>query len=148
VSQAVEGAETADPTLSPPAWEPTSVVPAPPPVAPPARVVSDKPKPAAERPKPPAVEKPKPPVEKPRPVVESPIPAAAPPAKPIDPPAVAPVDAGPAKAAGGGYSLGCLALAFAMLVIGFAAGFLWRHQTSRRKLGGMSVRIGTWRGIP
>ncbi len=64
-------------------------------------------------------------------------------------PATVPASAVPAtENRGTGYSLGCLALAFAMLIIGIATGFVWRHLMSRRKLGGMTVRIGTWRGIP
>lgn len=40
------------------------------------------------------------------------------------------------------------AFSFAMLIAGFAAGYFWRHHVSRQKLGGMTVRIGTWRGTP
>ncbi len=103
------------------------------------------------------VERPRPvakPVPKPRPAVEAQRPevpvrpapvAAAKPAEPEKPPAPVP------DASTGGTvvkALGYWGLAFAMLIVGFAAGFFWRHQMSRRKLGGMSVRIGTWRGIP
>jgi hypothetical protein len=65
-------------------------------------------------------------------------------------PAAAPADNGTTSQgeASAGYSFGCLALSFAMLIIGIAAGFIGRHLMSRHKLGGMSVRIGTWRGIP
>ena len=45
-------------------------------------------------------------------------------------------------------SFPCMALAFAMLILGAAAGFIGRHLMSRHKLGGMTVRVGTWRGIP
>lgn len=45
-------------------------------------------------------------------------------------------------------SFPCIALAFAMLILGAAAGFIGRHLMSRHKLGGMTVRVGTWRGIP
>lgn len=125
----------------------------------------------AEQPAPPpatapvAVEKPRPveppkPVERPRPVVERPQPAPPPPpvaAKPEETPApvVMPAEPTPrpeaevaAAATGGGLTVGCGLLAFAMLTIGFAAGFVGRHFWSRRQLGGMTVRIGTWRGIP
>jgi len=135
--------------------DPVAGVPAPeraeqttPAVAPTAPAVVEKPKPV-ERPK--LVEKPKP-VEKPRSAVES---FRAPedvPVKPFEPPAPAavPADMGTARQgeAHTGYSLGCLGLSFAMLIIGIAAGFLGRHFLSRHKLGGMTVRIGTWRGIP
>ena len=127
-------------------------------VAPPAQVVNEKPKPAerprlAEKPKP--IEKPKP-AEKPRLVAENLQPPESLPGKPIEPPAPAavatptPGDDGTARQgeASAGYSFGCLALSFAMLIIGVAAGFLGRHFLSRHKLGGMTVRIGTWRGIP
>jgi len=40
------------------------------------------------------------------------------------------------------------AFSFAMLILGFVAGYAWRHHVSRHKLGGMTVRIGTWRGTP
>lgn len=125
---------------------------------------------ALEQPPPPAtapvvVEKPRPveppkPVAKPRPVVEQPAPpplpaAAKPEEAPVPPPV--PVEPAPqsevaaaaaATAAGGGFTVGCGLLAFAMLIVGFAAGFVGRHFWSRRQLGGMTVRIGTWRGIP
>lgn len=45
-------------------------------------------------------------------------------------------------------SFSCMLLAFAMLILGAAAGFIGRHLMSRHKLGGMTVRVGTWRGIP
>jgi outer membrane biosynthesis protein TonB len=124
-----------------------------PPVAPPAQIVIEKPKPV-EKPKPP--EKPKP-VEKPRPTIVKDVPPPnVVPSKPIEPPAPAAVPAPAPDKTGAAkqgettacYSFGCLVLAFAMLIIGVAIGFLWRHLISRHKLGGMSVRIGTWRGIP
>lgn len=112
-------------------------------VAPP---VVEKPKPA-EKPRP--VEKPRAPVENIKPAETSQPAPAVKPAEIVAPAAVtasaAPVTANPQ---GAGYSFACLALSFAMLIIGVAAGFVWRHLMSRRKLGGMSVRIGTWRGIP
>ena len=105
--------------------------------------------PAAEKPKP--VEKPRPPAEITRPVeiappkpIVKPVEVVAPVAVPTT---VAPVAVSP-EGAGVWYSFGCLALSFAMLIIGVAVGFVWRHLMSRRKLGGMTVRIGTWRGIP
>lgn len=121
-------------------------------IPPPAPSVTEKPKPA-EKPKP--IEKPKS-VEKPRPPVEITRPPEVTPSKPIESPAPAvmpapaPADNATARQgeASAGYSFGCLALSFAMLIIGIAAGFLWRHLMSRHKLGGMTVRIGTWRGIP
>ena len=138
----------ADPVAGAPAAErPEATTPA---VAPPAPVAIEKPKPV-ERPKP--VEKPKP-AEKPRPVVENARPPEVTPNKPIEPPmpatAPAPADNGPIRQgeASAGYSLSCLGLSFAMLILGIAAGFLGRHFLSRHKLGGMTVRIGTWRGIP
>jgi len=141
----------ADPVVGAPVAERTEVTT--PAVVPPAQIVNEKPKPA-EKPIP--VERPKP-VEKPRPVIVKDVrPSDVQPSKPIEPPAPAAVPA-PAPdetgAAGqdgmsAGYSFGCLALSFAMLIIGVAAGFLWRHLMSRHKLGGMTVRIGTWRGIP
>lgn len=122
------------------------------PVPPPATapVVVEKPRPV-EPPKP--VAKPRPVVEQPAPV-PPPLPVAAkpeeapvPPPMPVEP-ASQPEVAVAATAAGGGLSVGCGLLAFAMLIIGFAAGFVGRHFWSRRQLGGMTVRIGTWRGIP
>jgi len=129
--------------------------------APAAPTVAETPAPP---PKPKAVEKPveKPaPKPRPAPVVkpEEPKPAAAAPAKPAKPAPAKPVEQPPkseAPAAGAAThaspasatAFGCWALAFAMLIAGFAAGFFWRHQMSRHKLGGMTVRIGTWRGIP
>ena len=140
----------ADPAVIAPAPERADVVT--PAVAPPAQAVDEKPKPA-ERPKP--VEKPRP-VEKPHATVEISRPQEMMPSKPIEPPAPAampapaPADNGTTRQgeASAGYSFGCLALSFAMLIIGIAAGFIGRHLMSRHKLGGMSVRIGTWRGIP
>lgn len=138
----------ADPVVGVPAAERAEVTT--PAVVPPAPVVIDKPKPA-ERPKP--LDKPKP-VEKPRPTVENVRPPEDAPSKPIEPsiPAAVPVPADNDTArqgeASSGYSFGCLGLSFAMLIIGIAAGFLGRHFLSRHKLGGMTVRIGTWRGIP
>ena len=73
-----------------------------------------------------------------------PVVAPAPPA--VTPPAPATADVGSPAATG--RSIGCLALSFAMLILGFVAGFVGRHLLSRHKLGGMTVRIGTWRGIP
>ena len=124
--------------------EPLPAAPAPAVVesVPPAKAPLERPKPA-EKPKPVAAA-PKPP----EPVKPPPAPAAAPkPPEPAKPEGFAPA-AGTANPAGSAAPLGCWGLAFAMLLVGFVAGFLWRHQTSRRKLGGMSVRIGTWRGIP
>ncbi len=113
------------------------------------------PAPAAAEARPPvvipaAVERPKP-VERPapaRPVAEPPKPA---------PVTVRPPEPAPAEPAAttvvteSSGSTGWVAYwltGFAMLLIGFAAGFVTRHLVSRRKLGGMTVRIGTWRGIP
>jgi hypothetical protein len=148
----------ADPVVDAPTPEPTEApTPA---LAPPAPVVNEKPKPVekakpAEKIKP--VEKPKPkPVEKPHLAADAVRPVEVPPSKSSEPSAPAAVPA-PALASNGvakqdetttGYSLGCLALSFAMLILGVAAGFLGRHLMSRHKLGGMTVRIGTWRGIP
>jgi hypothetical protein len=124
----IGAAQAADPAVPAPAEVPVA----------PAPVVAPAPRPVVEAPKP--VERPKP-VEKPRPVVEAP--------KAAEPAAPAPaVSTDTPVAAASSYSLGCLALAFAMLVTGFAAGFIARHLVSRRQLGGMTVRIGTWRGIP
>lgn len=110
----------------------------------------DKPKPL-EKPKP--VEKPKT-AEKPRAESENTgsvsTPAFSVPAKtvetvaPVSVPAPIPAVSGPASS----YSFSCVALAFAMLIVGIGVGFLGRHLMSRHKLGGMTVRIGTWRGIP
>lgn len=122
-------------------------------IPPPAPSETEKPKPA-EKPIP--IEKPKP-VVKPRPAIVKDVrPSNAQPSKPIElpapvaVPAPAPDETGTAGQGGmsAGYTFGCLALSFAMLIIGIAAGFLWRHLMSRHKLGGMTVRIGTWRGIP
>jgi hypothetical protein len=132
---------------------PESVEGALPAIPPPAQSVTEEPKPA-EKPKP--IEKPKP-VVKPRPAIVKDVqPSNVQSSKPIEPPAPvavpapAPDETGTAGQGGmsAGYSFGCLALSFAMLIIGVAAGFLWRHLMSRHKLGGMTVRIGTWRGIP
>lgn len=119
-------------------------------VRPPAPVVAVPPAlPVAEKPRP--VEKPKP-AEKPRALAENPNPVETAAPKPVAKPAEPPAPAAPATAvpdaAGAGCVFACLALAFAMLLIGVAAGFVWRHLMSRHKLGGMTVRIGTWRGIP
>ena len=121
--------------------------PAPPPAT--APVVVEKPRPieppkTAEAPRP-VVVKPQP-VPPPPPVAAKPEEASVPPA-PVEP-APQPEVAAAATAAGGGFTVGCGLLAFAMLIIGFAAGFIGRHFWSRRQLGGMTVRIGTWRGIP
>ena len=108
-----------------------------------------------ERPKP--VEKPRP-IEKPKPIEKpqvepentgfipnSTLPT---PAKAVETGAPVLVSAPSTSSGGSNYSFGCLALAFAMLILGIGAGFLGRHLMSRHKLGGMTVRIGTWRGIP
>ncbi len=139
--------------------DPTAIAPVPeraeattPVVAPPAPVVNEKPR-TVEKTKP--VEKPKP-ADKPRAAAENVRPPDAAPGKLIEPPAPA-TAAAPAVTdhrmttrgeASAGYPIGCLALSFAMLIIGIVAGFLGRHFLSRHKLGGMTVRIGTWRGIP
>jgi hypothetical protein len=97
--------------------------------------------------------------EKPQPAERRPAPAAVAraveprPEKPAEPqpspPAAATVaNSEAAKPEAGSSSIGCWAVSFAMLIVGFVAGFLGRHYVSRRKLGGMTVRIGTWRGIP
>ncbi len=139
----------ADPAVTAPVTEPVGTTT--PAIAPPAPAVSEKPKPV-ERPKP--AEKPKP-VDKPRIAAENPQPPETAPARTVESPApsAAPALDGHgtstrADEAGAGYSFGCLGLAFAMLIIGIAGGFLGRHFLSRHKLGGMTVRIGTWRGIP
>ena len=139
----------ADPVTAVPSAERVEVTT--PAVVPPAKAANEKPKPV-ENPKP--VEKPKL-LEKPRPAVENARLPEVGPSKSVEPsvpaavPAPADIDlASKQGQASSGYSLGCLGLAFAMLIIGIAAGFLWRHLMSRHKLGGMSVRIGTWRGIP
>lgn len=64
------------------------------------------------------------------------------------PAVVSPSAADAGSSAATGRSIGCLALSFAMLILGFIGGFVGRHLLSRHKLGGMTVRIGTWRGIP
>lgn len=103
----------------------------------------------AERPRP-AVK----PAPKPRPMVgtqepEAPVkPAPVAAAKPDEPEKPRAPVAPTGETSPASTSFGCWGLAFAMLIVGFAAGYFWRHQMSRRKLGGMSVRIGTWRGIP
>lgn len=104
----------------------------------------------------PKLEKPKP-VERPRPEPQAPSSAANPTSPspkpietvaPVSTPAVAPATpAGPSTVLGSD-SFSCIVLAFAMLLLGMVAGFLGRHLMSRHKLGGMTVRIGTWRGIP
>lgn len=122
-----------------PVWaEPGDTAPAP--VVPDARVV---PAAAVEAPKPAA----KP--DKPKPVPEpvKPAPAATGPAETTVVATVVPGAPVPLEAAGC-VSITCWLISFAMLIMGFAAGFVARHVVSRRKLGGMSVRIGTWRGIP
>ena len=126
-------AQSPDPATAPP---PAATVP--PPVVAPAPVVTPKP-----------VEKP----PAPKPVVPAkPAKPATEPAVAVPPPAASPASAAPTDSA---VSVGndCQPLSiwltgFAMLLIGFAAGFIARHLVSRRKLGGMTVRIGTWRGIP
>jgi outer membrane biosynthesis protein TonB len=141
-------------SIAPERTEPAPSVVTPPPLtpkAPPKPRAASKP---ATVPAPPQATKP---AEKPHTVVENAAPRNAVADKPVvevPPPAAAP----PPHASTGnseteppvatGYSIGCLALSFAMLIIGFAAGFLGRHLLSRHKLGGMTVRIGTWRGIP
>lgn len=141
------GAQTPEPSTVAP---PVSSEPVPPPTPAPVPPVAPPPRPVSERPKPP-VERPKP-VEKPRVVTEVPKPVEVAPPQPVETPVPPPAEPAPIVAAtptgGNGFAFGCAALAFAMLVIGFAAGFVARHFWSRRKLGGMTVRIGTWRGIP
>lgn len=131
--------------------------PAPPPaVAPPSMTPKTPPKPRAVSKPAAAVTVPEPPkpAEKPQAAAENVTPRNAVTNKPVEappPPAVPPPTPATTETelpAATGYSFGCLALAFAMLIIGFAAGFLGRHFLSRHKLGGMTVRIGTWRGIP
>jgi hypothetical protein len=126
----LNGVLAADPVTPAPAAERTEL---------PAATPGVVPRPVAEAPKP--AEKLKP-MEKPRPTVETP--------KTMEPAVPTATTESPVVSSTevGGYSLGCLALAFAMLIAGFAAGFVARHLVSRRKLGGMTVRIGTWRGIP
>lgn len=106
-----------------------------------------------ERPK--LVEKPKA-AERPQaspPTSES-VPQAAPtaPVKPTEVQQSSAVLASPASSAPAASSVAylppCWVVAFAMLILGIAVGFLGRHLMSRHKLGGMTVRIGTWRGIP
>lgn len=143
------GAETADPaTVTPATTTPApegAAAPAPPAVVPPVRVVPEKPKPP---------EKPRADLGKARPAEIAP---AAPVVSPVEPPppVAVPEPANPMKGApapadeaNGGFAFACVALSFAMLIIGFAAGFIARHYWSRHKLGGMTVRIGTWRGVP
>ena len=121
---------------------------------------TETPPPPVERPRPaekPRIEKPKP-IEKPRPDPEisgspsnpatikpKPVETAAPVVVPVSSPMAPPA---PPAIVRDSASLSCLALAFAMLILGVAVGFLGRHLLSRHKLGGMTVRIGTWRGIP
>ena len=116
------------------------------PVAPVAPV--ERPKPV-EKPRP--IEKPKP-IEKPRAEPENtgfiPNPTLPTPAKVVETGAPVLVNTPSTSSGRSNYSFGCLALAFAMLILGIGAGFLGRHLMSRHKLGGMTVRIGTWRGIP
>lgn len=112
------------------------------------------PSPAVEPAKPlekPALEKPKP-IEKPR-SVEAPAKpestgARASEAAVLGMPAPNPVASSIPAAVRQEVSFPCIALAFAMLTLGAAAGFIGRHLMSRHKLGGMTVRVGTWRGIP
>jgi uncharacterized membrane protein len=134
-----------DPAVSAPvpARAETAVTPA---AVPPAQVVNEKPA-FVEKPKP--ADKPRVAAENARPPEVTPSPAIEPPA-PAAVPAPAAADNNPATPGetSAGYSFGCVTLSFAMLIIGFAAGFLGRHFLSRHKLGGMTVRIGTWRGIP
>ena len=124
-----------------PVWaEPGDTAPAP--VVPDVRAVNPGAA-AAEAPKPAA----KP--DKPKPAAEpaKPAPAATGSAETMVATAVVPGAPVPLEAAGRA-SITCWLISFAMLILGFAAGFVARHVVSRRKLGGMSVRIGTWRGIP
>lgn len=103
---------------------------------------------AVEKPK--IVEKPKP-VEKPRLEIDSAGPSVSSPTLPTPAKAIEPTPPSPVSTPGPGLgcnSFGCMALAFAMLILGIGVGFLGRHFMSRHKLGGMTVRIGTWRGIP
>ena len=111
------------------------------------------PSPPVERAKPaekPTLEKSKP-IEKPR-VVETPSKPETTTAKAAETPVLgAPVPNPPSSvptAVQPDVSFPCMALAFAMLILGAAAGFIGRHLMSRHKLGGMTVRVGTWRGIP
>lgn len=46
-----------------------------------------------------------------------------------------------AAADSAGISYGCVALSFAMLVLGFVAGAVWLRERNRKKLGGMYLRI-------
>jgi len=156
VISATVSAQAAEPvpTTVPPPVESVSE-----PEAPPARtkpverpVTKAVEKPSSPRPAPAVkVDKPAKPVATPKPAkpaAAAPKPAETPKTadgnKPAEPVATAPHPA-PADS---GSGFGCWTLAFAMLIAGFAAGFFWRHQMSRHKLGGMTVRIGTWRGIP
>lgn len=56
---------------------------------------------------------------------------------PVAEPAAAPKPA----ATDGGISWGWLGFAFAMLVLGFAAGLLWLRESIRRRSGGMYLRV-------
>lgn len=109
--------------------------------------------PAVEPAKPkekPVLEKPKP-IEKPRSVEAPPRPESTgvkPSEIPISSAPVPNSAASPVQAVRQEASFPCIALAFAMLILGAAAGFIGRHLMSRHKLGGMTVRVGTWRGIP
>lgn len=109
-----------------------------PPVPPAAPVVVPKPVPV-EKEKPAAAQPPaSPPIGTPEPTHSGDLPAGR------DTKTVA----GPAIAPDGLAGYLWPAFSFAMLIVGFAAGYFWRHHVSRQKLGGMTVRIGTWRGTP
>lgn len=124
-----------------------------PPTATPTETVQSPTSPAVEPAKPkekPVLEKPKP-IEKPRSVEAPPRPEATGAKVPETPISSAPVPNSatpPIQAVRQEVSFPCIALAFAMLILGAAAGFIGRHLMSRHKLGGMTVRVGTWRGIP
>ncbi len=128
---AVQAEEVVNP---PPAAAPV-VAPKPPapvvvPAAAPKPVVVPKPVPAEKEQKPAAVPPPaSPPANIPEPMHSGDMPVAR-----------------ETKAASTGYAWP--AFSFAMLIVGFVAGYFWRHHVSRHKLGGMTVRIGTWRGTP
>lgn len=121
-----------------PATTPPTVTPVPAEVASPEPAI-DRPAPVA-KPRPPAPPRP---VEKPR--ISEPPPAEPAATRVTEPPGEAAATASPATA---GPGVAGWLLAFAMLIVGFAAGFAARHFWSRHQLGGMQVRIGTWRGIP
>lgn len=60
-------------------------------------------------------------------------------------PAAAPESAEPEPAVKNGpfrVNLLWIAISFAMLVIGFVAGVAWLRERTRRKLGGMHIRVG------